>query len=251
MNLKTRKIGYMVLIIVLFFINPIVYPMLYPQLQWLYHRAYISIFNIFIIMSGAYSFTDYILHKDWKSKYIIICLWIMLLIPSTYQQVTGYFHRIYIPGPDFNVFYKMDNAQIDVLEKLRQIVTIEEYENAKVISQIYGTTMYVPEVYHIYSNYSTRRYYDPSAEESNYDPLFRIFYTPVFPGDDGPRFNAPYKSTCTYLIDNKVDFIIYDKELSVYDDSSKNWIPLHWYARSCAERTYENDRYIMYRFYWK
>lgn len=251
LNSKTKKIGWMILFIILFFINPIVYPMLYPPLQWLYHRAYISAFNIFVIMSGTYSLMDFILSRKLRFRYILAYAWILLILPLTYQQITGYFHRIYIPGPDFNIFYKMDNAQIDVLEKLRQVVTIEKYENAKVISQIYGTTIYVPEVYHMYSNFSTRRMYDPSLDEASYEPLFRIFYTPVFPGDDGPRFNAPYKDTCSLLIDNKIDFVIYDKELSVYDDTSNNWIPLHWYARSCAEKTYENDRYIMYRFYWK
>ncbi|MDY0277319.1 MAG: hypothetical protein RBQ97_04475 [Acholeplasma sp.] len=250
-NEKTRKHGLMGLIIVLFFINPIVYPMLYPPLQWLYHRAYISVFNIYVIMLGTYSLFDYVLNTKFTFKFSLLVVWILFLAPSTYQQITGYFHRIYIPGQDFNSIYKLDNNQIDILEKLRQIVIIEEYENAKVISQIYGTTMYVPEVFHIYTNFTNRRYYDPNIDEEYLDPLLRIFYTPVFPGDDGPRFNAPYAQTCMLLIDKKIDFIIYDKELSTFDKTSMNWIPIHWYARGCAEKTYENSKYIMYRFYWK
>ena len=250
LNSKTRKIGQMVLIILLFFINPIIYPILNPPLQWLYHRAYISVFNMFVFMLGTCSLFDYLLSKASKTKYLLMTLWMLLLIPSTYQQITGYFHRIYIPGPDFNVFYKLDNDQIEVLEKLRQIVEIENYENAKVISQIYGTTMYVPQVYHMYFNYANRRIYDPNIDYENFEPLYRIFYTPVFDGDDGPRFNAPYEQTCSLLIDNKVDFIIYKKELSAFDQACKNWIPIHWYARGCADRVFENEDYIMYRFFW-
>lgn len=250
-NDKTKKVGWMVLIILLFFINPIVYPLLYPPLQWLYHRAYISAFNIFIIMLGVYALFDYLLRKKGNTKYVFMISWMLLLVPSIYLQTTGYFNLIYKSGPDFNWAYKLDNSEIEVLEKLRQIVDIEGYENAKVVSQIYATTMYVPQVYQMYFNFANHRIYDTSTPDESYDPLYRIFYTPVYEGDDGPRLNAPIHDTCTLLIDNKVDFIIYDKTLSVYDKEVGDWISTYWYARDCAEEVMENDRFILYRFYWK
>lgn len=145
----------------------------------------------------------------------------------------------------------MDNSEIEVLEKLRQIVDLEHYENAKVISQIYATTMYVPDVYHMYFNVYNRRSYDQNILDENFESLYRIFYSPIFAGDDGPRFNAPVKDTCNLLILNEVDFIIYRKDLSVFDPNVNSWIPIYWYARDCSEKVLENDQYIMYRFYWK
>lgn len=251
LNIKTRKIGWMVLILLIFFINPFVYPLLYPQLQWLYHRSYISIFNMFVIILGIYGLYFYLINLSSKIKYVFLLGWIILLIPSTYQQVTGYFHPIYEPSSDFNVIYKLDNNEIEVLDKLRQIVDLEHYENAKVISQIYATTMYVPDVYQMFFNVYDRRGYDVNIPEESFNDLYRIFYTPVFAGDDGLRFNAPVSLTCDLLIANQIDFVIYKKDLSVFDSKSNNWIPLYWYARNCSEKVIENNQYILYRFYWE
>lgn len=251
LNDKTRKIGWMVMIIFIFFINPFIYPLLYPNLQWLYHRSYISIFNLTVLLMGIYGLFSYLLHLKTHWRYFFMIGWILLLVPSTYLQLTGFFHPIYETGSDFNIIYKLNNSEVEILEKLRQIIEFEDYENAKVISQIYSTTMYVPDVYHMFFTVYDRRGYDINIPDQTFNDLYRIFYSPVFDGDDGLRFNAPVEKTCELLIANQIDFVIYNKELSVFDKNVNNWIPTYWYARDCAEKVLENDQYIMYRFYWK
>lgn len=251
LNRISRKAGFMVVIILVFFINPIVYPFLYPNLQWLYHRSYVSIFNMVIVILGTWSWMSVVNQNYFKLSKFTPVIITTLLLPLTINQVTGYFHPIYEPSDDFNVILKLNNQEIEVLEKLRLIIEIEEYNNPKVISQIYATTMYVPDVYHWYFNVYSRRQFDVSTSFDSYDDIYRIFYTPVFPGDDGPRLGAPVRNTCSLIVDNRVDFIVYNKNLSVYDDQIGAWMPIYWYARNCAIVAFENDTYVLYRLFWK
>lgn len=247
-NKETRWMSVMICVILIFFINPLMFPLFYPYLVFLYHRAYYVVFNIATISLGLISLIN-LLRRHTK-KMILLGTLGLSVIYLLMNNLISYESNIYIPNDDYDPFLKMNNKQVDILTVLSDKIEIEGYHNAKVISQIYGSLIFVPEMQHLYFNTLNRRQWDPRLENT-YEELFKIFYTPVFPGDDGPRFSTNYSLTCNLLIENKIDFIIYDKELSVYDETSMNWIPIHWYARGCAEKAYENKRYIMYRFYWK
>lgn len=247
-NIKTRNLGVFVFVILLFFINPLTYPLFYRYFSFHYHRAIYTVFNVFTLSIGIFAGIDLV--ERFMSRPFLKLILVVLTSWFITTNVFRYESIYLVPSSDFNGFYRFDNQQIEILEVLREKIDIENYANAKVISQIYGTLIYVPEINHIHFTTFDRRYWDPSPQYT-YTELFSIFYTPAFSGDDGPRFTANNRSTCELLIKDQIDFVIYDKSLSVFDEESGNWIPNHWYARGCAENAYENERYIMYRFYWK
>lgn len=203
---------------------------------------------MFVVLSATWSIYLFIQNKKPQYRAIVLLIFVLTLVPSIIVQTTQYFNLIYEPTDDFNYLLKLDNDEIDVLENLRQIVEIEGFDNARVISQIYASSMYIPDINQIYFNVHDRRNYFPGYQ--NADMLFYIFYSPAFEGDDGPRFEAPFRDTYSLLLANKIDFVIYNKKLSVYDKDIGAWMPLHWYIRDYYTKVYENDDYILYRFYW-
>ena len=246
---ETRTLVLMLIIMVVFFMNPFVYPLLYKHLWFLYHRAYFSVFNIFTLGMGLYCIASFVDSLKINFRWMARVLLVVIVASFGLTSALTYENKIYIPSDDFDPIYKMDKNQVDILTKLYYEVEASEIINAKVVSQIYGTMMMVPNIYHYRFTVGDRRSWNPELEES-FDPLYKIFFTPLFDGDDGPRFNAQYDETCNLFYTEKVDFILYDKRLHVYNDQDQNWIPIYRRARACAEIRYENDDYILFRYYW-
>lgn len=249
LNKKTRNFGFIFVIIIAFFINPFSYPILYKYTQWLYHRSYFVLFNITSISFGIYALVNNLKAFEFKFRLPIKLSITVLIIFFTFTNITTYENNIYIPGEDFNPLYKMNNTQIDVLLELRKQVIENELENPNVISQIYGTLMIVPEVHHFSFTVSDRRAWNPENEEK-LPQLYRMMYTPVFSGDDGPRYNVDYSKLCSVLEKQKIlpSYMVLDKTLTTYDEKSGNWLPMYWFARGCADIVYENDVYVLYEY---
>lgn len=248
---KTRDIGMMLILFLLFFINPIMRPIVAENIAHyeIYNRIFFTVFNTGTLGMGLVALYELLkVSKLTKStNYIMVILTLLFLIP-TYQQVTTYFYPTYIPREkDYNPLYKMSNNQIEILEKMRQIVVIEKMENPLIISQIFGTAMYAPEFVVLGYNVNQQRYGPVYIGQE----LYEIFYTPAIPADDGPRLNAPVRKTCELLISQQIDFVLYDKDLAVYDAQIGDYMPIYWYIRDCGTFVYENDRYILYRFFWE
>lgn len=247
---KTRDIGWMLVIFLVFFINPLLRPIVAENIAHyeIYNRIFFTVFNTGTLGMGLVALYEILMKSKCNSKtnYIISGLTIILLIP-TYQQVTTYFYPTYVPREkDYNPLYKMSNNQIEILEKMRQIVVIEEMENPLIISQIFGTAMYAPEFVVLGYNVNQQRYGPIYIGQE----LYEIFYTPAIPADDGPRLNAPVRKTCELLISQQIDFVLYDKSMSIYDKEIGDYMPIYWYIRDCGTFVHENDRYILYRFFW-
>jgi hypothetical protein len=249
LNKKTRNFGFIFIIIIVFFINPFSYPILYKYTQWLYHRSYFVLFNITSISFGIYALVNNLKALEFKFRLPIKLFITVLIIFFTFTNITTYENNIYIPGEDFNPLYKMNNTQIDVLLELRKQVIENELENPNVISQIYGTLMIVPEVHHYSFTVSDRRAWNPENEEK-LPQLYRMMYTPVFSGDDGPRYNVDYSKLCSVLEKQKIlpSYMVLDKTLTTFDEKSGNWLPMYWFARGCADIVYENDVYVLYEY---
>lgn len=244
---KTRVIGIILFSILFFFVNPFVYPLMYKYISFLYHRSYFTIFNITTLSMGLIALFKILdpYHNFLKISVRLIVLGIVSIL--LYTNLSTYEHWIYEPGPDFNPLYKMDNTQIEVLEELRIKIDEENRINIKVASQIYGTMMYVPDIVHATFTVSDRRSWDV-LKDKNMNDLYRIFFTPVFDGDDGPRLDAPVHLTCKVLDANEIEYAIYDKNLSIYNTYYEMWLPTHWFAGECGEVIFENEAYILYGF---
>lgn len=250
LNKKTRYFSLIFVMILTFFINPLMYPLLYQYTDWLYHRAYFVLFNITTISFGLYAMISNLddMHSLIKRSVQIII--IILVLFFTFRNITTYENVIYIPNKDFSPLYKMNRQQIDVLLKLHYEVEDKGIENIRVISQIYGSLMIVPNMYHYKFTVSDRRYWIPDEPEL-FPELYKMMYTPVFPGDDGPRYDMDYSRLCYVLGQEveKVDYLLLDNTLTTFDSVTGNWVPMHWFARACSEKIYENERYTLYK-YW-
>jgi len=247
---KTRTIGWMSILFLVFFINPLMRPIVAENIAHyeIYNRIFFTVFNTGTLGLGLVALYGLIEESKWtKFNNVIIGTLIVLLLIPTYIQVTTFFYPTYVPREtDYNPLYKMSDNQLDVLEKMRQIVVIEEMENPLIISQIFGTTMYAPEFVVLGYNVNQQRYGPMNIGQE----LYEIFYTPAIPADNGPRLMAPVRKTCKLLIAQQIDFVLYDKDLAVYDTEIGDYMPIYWYIRDCGTFVYENDRYILYRFFW-
>lgn len=247
---KTRPIGIFISISLLFFINPWTKPFIltYFSRSDVYNRIFFTIFNSGTVGIGIISLHFISKYINKITKNILYALLILLLLIPTVEQSFGYFYHTYVPREkDYNIIYKMSNNQIEVLEKMRQIIVIESIQNPRIISQIFGTGMYAPEFSVLGYNVSNQRYGRRYLNQE----LYEIFYTPAIPADDGPRLEAPVNKMCSLLVNIEIDFVLFDKNMIVYDKKVGDYLPIYWYIRDCATLIYENDRYSLYRFYFR
>ncbi len=244
-----RPIGVVITVILLFFVNPLMKPWVAENLARydVYNRIFFTVFNNGTIGLGIIAAIKWIKQKQIKYEkpgFIIIIL--IMLIP-TWSQITGYYYPSYEPQvEDFNPLYKMGESQIEILEKIRQIVVIEKLDNPRLISQIFGTGMYAPEFVTLGYNVNQQRNGPIFIGEE----LYMIFYTPAIPGDHRPVIDYDLRGTCKLLVDKAVDFVIVDKSFSVYDKEVGDYLTIYWYLDRCgATFIDENDDYIAYRFF--
>lgn len=247
LNKKTRYLGYVLLLILIFFINPFSYPLLYTYTKFLYHRAYFVIFNITTLSIGLVTLLLNIKKIIPIFRLPIKVFLAVLVLFFTVENVRTYENVIYVPRDDFNPLYKLSNNQVEVLTVLHDEVDSKEIENPKVFSQIYGTLLVAPNVYHELFNVTNRRAWNPEKSE-NFSEIYKMMFTPVFEGDDGPRLEMNYWRLCHVLESEQPDYLLFDNSLTTLDDVSNNWLPIHWFARGCAVNIYENEGYTLYKY---
>lgn len=244
---KTRNVGIMLFVILLFFVNPYMKPLIAEKVSRydVYNRIFFTIFNSGSVGLGLYAFYE-ILKKYFRKfhKVFVIALIIIMLIP-TYKQINSYFYPTYMPQEtDFNPLYKMGDQQVEILEFTRQYIKDEEIENPKIVSQIFGTAMYSPDFVTLGYNVIQQR----GGPGIIGNELYQIFYTPAIPGDHRPEITINLRQSCKYAWEKEVDFAIYDKAFSVYDEEAGNYVPVYWYMHYCGSKfLYENDRYILFQ----
>jgi hypothetical protein len=79
--------------------------------------------------------------------------------------------------------------------------------------------------------------------------LLTIFMNRDFIGQEIFDVEPEYENTCKYLMEERIDFVVVDKNQFYYDENGVI-IPIYFKVRDCATPIYESDRYFIYQFYW-
>ncbi len=250
LNKRYRSLFIALIFILIFYMNPFFYPYFFPYIKWLFNRSFFVAFNITTLSFGLISLFSYL--KTFKrieiKKNLYIGLTIITVLSVAYQLIYKY-PEYYKPSSDFNALYKMDNQEVDILSNLNNIIEIEDYDNPRIISQIYSTNIFMDNIQQIYFTTPQRRNYIKYQEKNFSDNLYNVFYSPTLDGLTAPMEAADYSNVCTEVLNARIDFIVLRKDLFIYDEKSDNYIPLHWVVRDCYTYVYENNDYILYRIY--
>lgn len=237
-----------IFIVFITFVNPISVAFLFKFMTYtIFYRAYESIFNIFFIILILVHLLESKILERIKNK-VAIGFIVISIVLSIYQ-ITNYYHFFFIPEKDFSVFNRIREPEVEVFNVLKTKIIIEDYERAKVISQINSVKGFVPRV-ETPITYNQLRLIDRFSNSQNeLSALHNIFIYRDYMSQ--AIFNTPpdYKNTCQYLIDYKADFVIVAKNQSYIEDGEYKF--LYHRVRECATQVFENEEYYIYQFFWK
>lgn len=237
-----------VFIVFITFVNPISVAFLFKFMTYtIFYRAYESIFNMFFIILILVNLLESKILERIKNKVAIG--FIVISIGLSMYQITNYYHFFFIPEKDFSVFNRIREPEVEVFNVLKTKIILEDYERAKVISQIHSVKGFVPRI-ETPITYNQLRLIDRFNNSQNeLSPLHNIFIYRDYMSQ--AIFNTPpdYKNTCQYLIDYKADFVIVAKNQSYIEDGEYKF--LYHRVRECAIQVFENEEYYIYQFFWK
>lgn len=236
-----------ILALVILFINPISAQFVAKFLaSVVYYRSFEVIFNPFTILIMSTSVIQLVKYN--KLKYILSFILVLYFVPSVIEHSQLYYHNSFLPSETYSSLYRVNSSEIETLSVLKTKIMLEKYEKAKVVSQIEMVRGFVPNVVTPISNESIRSInrYAINSEKSK---LLTIFMNRDFIGQEIFDVKPEYDKTCQYLMDDRIDFVVVDKN-QFYIDEGGVIIPLYFKVRDCATPIYENKDYFIYQFYW-
>ena len=224
---------------VIAFINPVNIILVRKFLAYIvFYRSYEVIMNFF-----TYALLlDLVLKLFSKIRFFnvgLACLFCVL----TFVQAGSYYHDFYRPSEQFNRLYKVEELELDMLQVFTGLISYED-ERVTVVSQMDSLKGFVPDITLAFSMREVELY-SINTGKSN---LLKIFYPRRHAGQQMFDEEPDFRCACDELIDQLIDYVIIDKK-QVYWDNGK-YEHLYYLVRNCAELTYENDRYALFRFYW-
>lgn len=236
------------IVLIILFINPISVYFVHKFLaSVVYYRSYELIFNPFTVFMFVIGIESLIQSRFLVNRILFASL-IVFLVPNVLLHSFYYYHDSFIPNDTYNTLYKLDNSQIEPLSVLKTKVLLENYKEAKVVSQIETVLSHVPNVINILNN-DVIRGIDKFSIRPEESKLLNIFIVRDFIGQEIFDKEPDYENTCNYLIDEKVDFVIVDKN-QFYVNEDGSFTPLYFKVRDCSTQIYENENYLIYQFYW-
>ncbi len=246
----------LLLIIIILFINPISSMLVEKYLfSVVYYRSFEIIFNPFTIIL-FFSFMINQISYVWFRNGILFSI-IAWMIPGAISYSQNYYHTSFIPSENYDSILRLYPDEIETLKILKSKIILENYQEAKVISQIESVRVYVPYVVTPISNNSIRsinKYTINNIDDSdklsgNILELFKIFLNKDYIEQEIFDSKINYSQTCDYLISEKIDFVVVSKEQYFVDEKGEV-IPVYFKVRDCATQIYENESYMIYQFYW-
>lgn len=242
-----NKYRWCIISLIILFINPISSQFVVRFLaSVVYYRSFEVIFNPFTVLILSTSALSLINYK--QVKYIISILLFLYFTPKVIEHSSLYYHSSFLPNKEYSSLYRVNSSEIEVLSVLKTKIILENYKNAKVISQIEMVRGFVPNVITPISN-ETIRSINRYAINKERSKLLTIFMNRDFIGQEIFDVKPEYDKTCQYLMDERIDFVIVDKNQFYYDEEGLI-IPLYFKVRDCATPIYESNDYFIYQFYW-
>lgn len=235
-----------ILSIFIVFLNPVCYAFLVKYLTLLiFYRGFDSIFNIFTM-----TLLIHFLLESMKYKKTFYLIFLSISIYLAQHSLTEYYHQYFVPEENYDGFSRLVDDEAHLFEVLNTKIVLENYDRAKVIGSTPTVKGFVSNIYSLIDvNYyrNLKRFSD--TNQSAPSELVNIFTKRFYFGE--PLFDTPanYDQVCTYLVDEKVDFVILDK--SQFYEKDGVYVPLYFEVRGCASFIYENDSFMLYQLYWK
>lgn len=236
-----------VLALVVLFINPISAQFVSRFIaSVVYYRSFEVIFNPFTVLMFTTTLISFI---NWEKTRIVLSILLFFgFLPSVVEHSKLYYHNSFLPSQNYSSLYRVESPQIETLSVLKTKIAIENYEQARVVSQIEMVRGFVPNVVTPISNETIRgiNRYTINKEHSK---LLTIFMNRDFIGQKIFDVEPEYENTCKYLMDERIDFVVVDKNQFYFDEKGVI-IPIYFKVRDCATPIYESDHYFIYQFYW-
>ena len=236
-----------VLALVVLFINPISAQFVSRFIaSVVYYRSFEVIFNPFTVLIFATTLFTFI---KWKRARLVLSILLFVgFLTKVVEHSQLYYHNSFLPSENYSSLYRVESPQIEALSVLKTKIAIENYKQARVVSQIEMVRGFVPNIVTPISN-ETIRSINRYAINKERSKLLTIFMNRDFIGQEIFDVEPEYENTCKYLMDERIDFVVVDKNQFYYDENGVI-IPIYFKVRDCATPIYESDRYFIYQFYW-
>lgn len=229
------------LTIIIVFINPLNFVFMSEFLAGqVVHRVFDVLFNP-IALIWMFS-----LIGGYKHKYIKLGLIGALTIISIQSQNTVY-HFVFNRPENSSYLDRINQNEMDVMNLLNTKIILEDLDRPSVISQIFYIKAYVKDI-ELPLSYRIYRGLDIYDVVDAPDELWNIFVNRDYEAMRIFKQDPDYANVCTYLEEEKPDFVVVDKNQFYFD--GENYVPIFFRVRGCGTSIYENDDYILYQFYW-
>lgn len=231
--------GLFLLYIVIMFINPVHVIVIHKFLASIvFYRSYECFFNYFTCILCFVELAH--LFRKYKVFEVILLL---CTFSFSLEQIFSYYHHFYEPYDEYNKLYKVDHEEVDMLSVFHDVISYED-ERAIVVSQLDSVKGYIPNI-SLAFNFREVSLYSVNSGKSD---LVELFYPREYAGQQMFDEEPDFQCACDELIENRIDYVIIDKEQVYLKDG--HFEQIYYLVRDCAEIVYENRKYALFRFYW-
>lgn len=236
---KSLYLSYLLLLI-FFFVNPISAAFVKIYLaDILYQRILETVFNYFTCGMFVLFTLEWIRKWNRNGARIVLCVLAFVSV----QYLNSYYHPFFVPNSDFQPLYKIEKDELEVLMQLN-VYAKDSPRRYRVVSQSDAAKGYLSNIQLMHKY----RGFDKYSLNKKSSILFKLFIKRDYPGQVIFENEPDFHCMCDTLVQNKVDFVIIDKNQTYYDDGKH--LSITFLIRDCADLLFENEKYGLYRFYW-
>ncbi len=226
------------LILIVFFINPLVTPFIIRFLtNFVFYRLFELIFNLTTLAM----FITEIKFNKYFDKILCVGL-IILVLPFSFNQFKNNYSAGMIASEDYNPYYRITDSELELFKKFKEILN---NERKIVLTQVSSTKAYINNIELVFSVFDTR-VADQYNEVKKAAPseLLNIFFPRDFVGQVVYNTLPDYERMNELVVDNHIDYMILRKDQVILLDEN-TYIELYLKLREIADIVYENDKYVI------